>query len=114
MTDEDARENFLKYGNPDGAFRGSFAVGIALPNFLQKEENQIQVLAAFFILIIILLPSFFLHQISVNEMDIGGVDKDNRTIFTKLMLVNHIAKNEEMLMKHIPGILANSFEFCRM
>ena len=41
MTDEDARENFLKYGNPDGAFRGSFAVGIALPNFLQKEENQI-------------------------------------------------------------------------
>lgn len=35
MTDEKARENFLKYGNPDG--KGSFAVGIALPNFLQKE-----------------------------------------------------------------------------
>jgi len=34
MTDEKARENFLKYGNPDG--KGSFAVGIALPNFLQK------------------------------------------------------------------------------
>ena len=40
MTDEKARENFLKYGNPDG--KGSFAVGIALPNFLQKEEYQIQ------------------------------------------------------------------------
>jgi translocation protein SEC63 len=34
MTDEKARDNFLKYGNPDG--KGSFAVGIALPNFLQK------------------------------------------------------------------------------
>jgi len=32
MTDETARENFLKFGNPDG--KGSFAVGIALPNFL--------------------------------------------------------------------------------
>jgi len=32
MTDPKARENFLKYGNPDG--KGSFAVGIALPNFL--------------------------------------------------------------------------------
>jgi translocation protein SEC63 len=32
MTDEKARENFLKYGNPDG--KGSMAVSIALPNFL--------------------------------------------------------------------------------
>jgi translocation protein SEC63 len=32
LTDEKARENFLKYGNPDG--KGSFAVGIALPKFL--------------------------------------------------------------------------------
>lgn len=36
MTDEKARDNFLKYGNPDG--KGSFAVGIALPNFLQKKD----------------------------------------------------------------------------
>jgi len=36
MTDETARENFLKFGNPDG--KGSFAVGIALPNFLQKKD----------------------------------------------------------------------------
>jgi preprotein translocase subunit Sec63 len=114
MTDEDARENFLKFGNPDGAGRGSFAVGIALPNFLQKEENQIQVLAVFFVLIIILMPSFFLTQITINEMDIGEVDKDNRKIFTKIMLINHVATKVEMNMNHIPGILAHSFEFRRM
>lgn len=39
MTDEKARDNFLKYGNPDG--KGSMAVGIALPNFLKKTEYQI-------------------------------------------------------------------------
>jgi translocation protein SEC63 len=32
MTDEKARENFLKYGNPDG--KGSMTVGIAMPSFL--------------------------------------------------------------------------------
>lgn len=36
MTDEKARDNFIKYGNPDG--KGSFAVGIALPKFLQKKD----------------------------------------------------------------------------
>jgi hypothetical protein len=102
MTDEKARENFLKYGNPDG--KGSFAVGIALPNFLQKEEFQIQVLVGFFILIIIVVPSWFMNQITANEKDVGGVDVDNRKIFT-----DHI--NENMLMKHIPGILAHSHEF---
>ena len=54
MTDEKARENFLKYGNPDG--KGTMAVGIALPNFLQKKEYQIQVLVAFFVIIIIIIP----------------------------------------------------------
>lgn len=32
MTDETARSNFLKYGNPDG--KGSMTVGIAMPAFL--------------------------------------------------------------------------------
>jgi hypothetical protein len=95
----------LKYGNPDG--KGSFAVGIALPNFLQQEQYQIQVLVAFFVLIIIVVPSFFLNQITANEKDVGGVDVDNRKIFTELI-------NENMLMKHIPGILAHSYEFSTM
>ena len=38
MTDEVARENFLKYGNPDG--KGAFATGIALPKFLQHRKNS--------------------------------------------------------------------------
>lgn len=57
MTDEKARDNFLKYGNPDG--KGAMAVGIALPNFLQKKEYQLQVLIAFFILITFVIPYIF-------------------------------------------------------
>jgi hypothetical protein len=57
MTDEKARDNFLKYGNPDG--KGSMAVGIALPNFLQKQEYQLQVLIVFFVIITIIIPTLF-------------------------------------------------------
>lgn len=35
LTDEAAKENCLKYGNPEGT--SSFNVGIALPSFLVKK-----------------------------------------------------------------------------
>lgn len=105
MTDPKARENFLKYGNPDG--KGSFAVGIAMPGFLQKKEFQLQVLVVFFVLIIFIMPAYFLSKITQNEKDVGGVDVDNRKIFTQLI-------DEHMTDKEIPGILAHSFEFQRM
>lgn len=105
MTDPQARDNFLKYGNPDG--KGSFAVGIALPNFLQKKEYQLQVLLAFFIIVVFLIPGYFLNKITSNEKDVGGVDVDNRKIFTELI-------HENMNGKQIPGILARSQEFAAM
>ena len=48
-----------------------------------------------------------MSQIKANEKDVGGVDIDNRKIFTDMI-------NENMLMKHIPGILAYSVEFSQM
>ena len=83
MTDEKARENFLKYGNPDG--KGSFAVGIALPNFLQNPEYQLQVLLVFFIVVVFVVPYYFLSSIKANEKDVGGVDIENRRIFTEII-----------------------------
>lgn len=37
LTDEEARENFNKYGNPDGP--GSYHVAIALPRALLERDN---------------------------------------------------------------------------
>lgn len=81
MTDEKARENFLKYGNPDG--KGSFAVGIALPNFLQQKDYQLIVLVIFFLIVVFAIPGFFLTRLAANEKDVGGVNVDNRKIFTE-------------------------------
>ena len=66
-----------------------------------------QVLVLFFIVVVFLIPSYFLSQITSNEKDVGGVDVDNRKIFTELI-------NENMTGKQIPGILAQSQELCRM
>jgi len=79
MTDEKARDNFEKYGNPDG--KGSFAVGIALPTFVQKAEFQVQVLVAFFIIVVFLIPGYFMRSIEANQKDIGGVEIQTRKIF---------------------------------
>ena len=102
MTDPKARDNFLKFGNPDG--KGSMAVGIALPNFLQKKEYQLHVLIAFFVMITFVIPTVFWNRITSSEKDVGGVNVDNRKLFTELI-------NENMLGKQIPGMLAQTFEF---
>jgi len=65
------------------------------------------VLIAFFIVIIFIIPGYFLSKISDNEKDVGGVDVDNRKIFTDLI-------NENMTGKIIPSILAQSLEFSQM
>lgn len=62
---------------------------------------------AFFIVIIFVIPGYFYNKIMSNQKDVGGVDVDNRKIFTELI-------NENMLGKHIPGILAHSAEFSNL
>jgi len=86
MTDETARSNFLKYGNPDG--KGSMTVGIAMPTFLHQEEYQIQVLIVFFIVVVFVIPGFFYSKIKEGEKDVGGVDVNNRKIFSDLINEN--------------------------
>jgi len=57
LTDDTARQNFEKYGNPDGP--GNYHVAIAMPRFLLKKENSVSVLAAFFFVLLIVVPGFF-------------------------------------------------------
>ena len=54
LTDETARENFQKYGNPDGP--GSYHVAIAMPKFLLEPENQIPVLICAFFILLVVIP----------------------------------------------------------
>jgi len=57
LTDETARQNWEKYGNPDGP--GSFQVAIALPRFLLQKDYHVSVLIAFFVVLLVVIPGFF-------------------------------------------------------
>jgi len=58
LTDDAAKKNFEKYGNPDGP--QATKVGIGLPAWLLSKDNQIGVLVAFFLIIIVIIPAFFI------------------------------------------------------
>lgn len=105
MTDPVARDNFLKFGSPDGY--GNFHVSIALPHFLEHKDYQLLVLIVFFVLIIIIIPGYFYYQLSQEEKDVGGVNMENRKIFQELI-------DEQMMGQKIPGILGQGVEFKNM
>ena len=54
LTDEESRENWEKYGNPDGPQAASF--GIALPSWIVEKQNSVWVLGLYLLVFIIVLP----------------------------------------------------------
>lgn len=55
LTDDAIRENWEKYGNPDGP--QAMSVGIALPSWLIKKDNTHLVLGVYLALLVIGLPA---------------------------------------------------------
>ena len=45
LTNEEAKKNFEKYGNPDGP--GSMRVSIGLPSFVLEKKNHMPILLLF-------------------------------------------------------------------
>ena len=58
LTDEGARKNYEKYGNPDGP--QTMKVGIGLPRIFLVKENQVLFLVIFFLAILGLVPMLFI------------------------------------------------------
>ncbi|EEB05179.1 ER protein translocation subcomplex subunit Sec63 [Schizosaccharomyces japonicus yFS275] len=54
LTDDEIRENYIKYGNPDGA--QDLSIGIALPKWVVESKNSIYVLGFYGTLFGLLLP----------------------------------------------------------
>lgn len=55
LTDPEKKENFLKYGNPDG-YRTAYTMSVALPSFLFDKSNQLIVLWAFAFVMLVVFP----------------------------------------------------------
>ena len=80
MTDETSRENFMKYGNPDGP--GSYNVAIALPRVLLEKDNNILVLVMAFTVLLVIIPgSLYFAFGDTQYKNESGVMIENKRIF---------------------------------
>ena len=55
LTDEESRQNWEKYGNPDGPYAMTF--GIALPSWIVEKQNTVWVLGLYALVIMVALPT---------------------------------------------------------
>ena len=54
LTDDATRDNYEKYGNPDG-YHGT-SVTIGLPSWLTNKDNELAILVAYFVVMIVVIP----------------------------------------------------------
>jgi len=103
LTDDATRENYEKYGNPDG-YHGT-SVTIGLPSWLTNKENELAILVAYFVVIIIIIPV------------VVGLWWRNSSKFLEDGVMQNTAYRyyrqvqENTATKYIPGILASACEF---
>jgi len=103
LTDETAKENYEKYGNPDG--KQSLEVSIGLPAFLLETQNQNMVLIFYLIVMVGLVPfCVWTYYSSSSKFGEKDVMYDTYSWF-------HHTLGENTLMKSLPEFLAGAAEF---
>jgi translocation protein SEC63 len=97
LTDEVAKKNYEKYGNPDGPT--TTKVGIGLPRFLLAGENQVLILTTFFLVLLLAVPLIFIRLYRSQKLYASsGVLVETLTFISYYMTDGTRAKNgPEML-----------------
>ena len=103
LTNDKARENFYKYGNPDGP--GILTIGLALPLFLFKGQVGFYILLIFSILLTIIFPIVFIKWFKErNKYNNNGLLLKNLPLYYKYI-------DNNTLITELPFIIGMSFEF---
>ncbi|CDJ40743.1 DnaJ domain-containing protein, putative [Eimeria tenella] len=102
LTDEVAKKNYEKYGNPDGP--GGMKIGVGLPRFLVEETNQIFVLSFFFLFLLVVLPMIFLCYYQRQKKY-----APNGVMVETVQFLTHVMTDGTRL-KNLPELMAASGE----
>lgn len=102
LTDEVARRNFEKYGNPDGPT--GTKVGIGLPSFLLEKENHLMILGCFFFMLLFILPGTFICYYQKTKIFAA-----NGLMIETLQFLGYYI-NDATRQKNCPELLAASAE----
>jgi translocation protein SEC63 len=103
LTDAVARENWEKYGNPDG--KQSLEVSIGLPDFLLDTGNRNLVLMVYLIIMVGVIP-FCVYSYYSDSSKFGEKD-----VMYDTYSWYHSSLTEHTLIKWLPEVLAGSAEF---
>ncbi|XP_032683432.1 translocation protein SEC63 homolog [Odontomachus brunneus] len=105
LTDDEARKNWEKYGNPDGP--GAMSFGIALPSWIVEKENSLWVLGLYGLVFMVALPTV-VGMWWYKSIRYTG---DQILLTTTEMYYFFFVKTPSMTLKRVIMILAASFEF---
>jgi translocation protein SEC63 len=103
LTDPVAKENYEKFGNPDG--KQSLEVSIGLPSWLLDADNRNLVLMAYLIIMVGLIP-FAVWKYYSNSSKFGEKD-----VMYDTYSWYHHSLDETTLVKSLPETFAGSAEF---
>ena len=103
LTNEEAKKNYEKYGNPDGP--GSMRVSIGLPSFVLEKKNHMPILLLFVVFILVIFPACFIFWFKSSESYTQtGLMVDDMKVFYEFM-------NENILLKQMPYVIGRALEF---
>jgi translocation protein SEC63 len=103
LTNEEARDNWEKYGNPDG--KQSLEVSIGLPDFLLDTGNRNIVLMIYLIIMVGVIPfSVWTYYSDSSKFGEKDVMYDTYSWY-------HFTLDQHTLMRSLPEVLAGSAEF---
>lgn len=105
LTDDEARKNWEKYGNPDGP--GATSFGIALPSWIVEKENSVWVLGLYALVFMVALPTV-VGTWWYRSIRYSG---DKVLLDTTQMYFYFFHKTPHMQLKRVVMILAASLEF---
>mmetsp|Transcript_20638 Transcript_20638/g.30326 ORF Transcript_20638/g.30326 Transcript_20638/m.30326 type:complete len:642 (-) Transcript_20638:83-2008(-) len=103
LTDVTARENWEKYGNPDG--KQSLEVSIGLPTLLLDTNNRNLILMVYLIIMVIVIPSVVYKYYSDSSK------YGEKNVMYETYSWYHHNLSEHTLVKTLPEIFAGSAEF---
>ena len=102
LTDEEAKKNWLEYGNPDG--KQSLEVSIGLPTFLLDEANHYAILCIYLSGLVVIIPAivavWYQHSRKFGE---------NNVMYETYSFFLHVL-SEHSTAKMLPEVLAGAAE----
>lgn len=104
LTDPEAKENWEKYGNPDG--KQPMEMGIGLPSWVMEKDNRNVVMIMYLIGLVVCIPAAVWKYYSWSRKYMDAVLTETFSVFGDRALFSENAQ-----AKHIPEILCMAAEF---